>query len=267
MNKTYRNFSIVQLAVTALVLAVAPPVGWAHDDDDDEEDDVEIPFDEHEIFFELNHTDGDLGIHAKIDGDAWKQLKIERDADERTLLNIRLRSSLRRQGLTELFFESAEPPFAELDPEDFFRRFPEGDYDIEGITVDDEELESETTITHLMPAPAEPSVNGMSAAANCDATLPEVSGDEPVVITWPAVTHSHPDLGTTNEPIEVVNYQVVAEIDETPFVVSAILPPDAGSFVIPAEIIALADDEVKFEVLVREASSNQTGVESCFVVL
>ncbi len=63
----------------------------------------------------------------------------------------------------------------------------------------------------------------------------------------------------------MVNYEVVAEIDETPFVVSAILPPDAGSFVIPAEIIALGD-EIKFEVLVREASSNQTGVESCFVL-
>ena len=73
------------------------------------------------------------------------------------------------------------------------------------------------------------------------------------------------ELGRINEPIEVVNYEVVAEIDETPFVVSAILPPDAGSFVIPAEIIALGD-EIKFEVLVREASFNQTGVESCFVL-
>ena len=65
--------------------------------------------------------------------------------------------------------------------------------------------------------------------------------------------------------IEVVNYEVVAEIDETPFFVSVILPPDAGSFVVPSEIIALGD-EIKFEVLVREASYNQTGVESCFIV-
>ena len=28
----------------------------------------EIPFDEAELFFELNDTDGDLGIHGKIDG-------------------------------------------------------------------------------------------------------------------------------------------------------------------------------------------------------
>lgn len=233
----------------------------AYADDDDEE----IPFDEAFVFFELNHTDGDLGIHAKIDGDAWKRLKIERDADERTLLNIRVKSSLRRQGLTELFFESAEPPFDELPPEVFFRRFPEGEYDVEGVTLDGEELESETVITHLMPAPAEPSVNGIPAAPDCDSELPVVSGEDPVVITWPPVMLSHPDLGRTNEPIEVVNYEVVAEIDETPFVVSAILPPEADSFVVPSEIIALGD-EIKFEVLVREASYNQTGVESCFEV-
>lgn len=33
----------------------------------------EIPFSEAEIFFELNNTDGDLGIHSSIDGDAWKR--------------------------------------------------------------------------------------------------------------------------------------------------------------------------------------------------
>ena len=73
----------------------------------------------------------------------------------------------------------------------------------------------------------------------------------------------------------MVSYQVVAEIDEEPFNVSAILSPDlavdgAFSFQIPAELLDLAEDkfdgEVKFEVLVREKSFNQTGVESCFVL-
>jgi hypothetical protein len=36
-----------------------------------------IPFDDASIYFELNNTDGDLGIHALIDGDAWKYLRIE----------------------------------------------------------------------------------------------------------------------------------------------------------------------------------------------
>ena len=228
-------------------------------------DDDEIPFDEAFVFFELNDTDGDLGIHAKIDGEPWKRLIIERDADDRKLLDIRVKSRLRRQGLTELFFESAEPPFDELRPAVFFRRFPEGEYEVEGVTLDGEELESETEITHLIPAPAEPSINGERAAEDCDAELPVVSGDEPVVITWPAVTESHPELGRTGEPIDVVNYEVVVEIDETPFKVSAILPPGARRFVVPAEILELSE-EIKFEVLTRESSYNQTGVESCFEV-
>ena len=72
-------------------------------------------------------------------------------------------------------------------------------------------------------------------------------------------------LGRTNEPIEVVNYEVVVEIDDTPFKASAILPPDVREFVLPSEILALSD-EIKYEVLVREASYNQTAVESCFVI-
>ncbi len=260
MNRTYRTASAMLGGLAVVALAAMSPPALAGGDDDEE-----IPFSEAFIFFELNNTDGDLGIHAKIDGDAWKRLRIERDDNDRKLLDIRVRSKLRQQGLTELFFESAEPPFDELDPEVFFARFPEGQYDVEGITLDGEELESEMEITHLLPAPPEPSVNGQAAAEDCDAVLPVVDGDNDVVITWPAVTMSHPELGRTNEPIEVLNYEIVAEIDETPFKVSAILPPDANSFVIPAEIIALGD-EIKFEVLVRESSYNQTAVESCFEV-
>lgn len=232
---------------------------------DEQDDDEEIPFDEAFIFFELNDTDGDLGIHAKVDGGPWKRLSIERDADDRKLLDIRLRSSLRRQGLTELFFESAEPTFDELAPEKFFRRFPEGEYEVEGKSTEGEELESETEITHLIPAPAQTYVNGMRAAPDCDSELPVVDGDTPIVISWDEVTMSHPELGRTGEPIEVVNYEAVVEIDETPYRVSALLPSSARSFVVPPEIVALGE-EIKFEVLVREDSYNQTGVESCFEV-
>ena len=69
------------------------------------------------------------------------------------------------------------------------------------------------------------------------------------------------------EMIDVVNYEVVVEIDETIFAFNAILPHTATSFMVPPEILALSgefDDVVKFEVLVREESYNQTGVESCF---
>ena len=265
MKKHIRMLAILLIPVVALILGAAAPELWAgqHDDDDDEE----IPFDEAKIFFELNNTDGDLGIHALVDGDAWKYLEIE-DPRDRKMLNIIVRGRLRKQGLTELFFESAEPPFDELSPRRFFRRFPEGEYDIEGITIEGEERESEVWLSHVMPAPPVPSVNGMPAAVDCDAVLPVVSAGEPVIIAWDPVTESHPTIGKSG-PIDVVNYEVVVEIDETPWKTSNILPPDATSFEVPQEILALGleEGEIKFEVLVREASYNQTAVESCFEIV
>jgi hypothetical protein len=154
---------IAPAATIATILGTAPVTAWAdHDRDNDE-----IPFAEAHIFFELNDTDGDLGIHALIDGEPWKQLKIE-DPRERKILDIEVKGRLRRQGLTEIFFESAEPPFDELAPWDFFRRFPPGEYEIEGKTLAGAELESTTEITHVMPAPPEPGVNGAPMAQQCD---------------------------------------------------------------------------------------------------
>ena len=253
-----RNIS-AGLASLALVGVTSP--GWA----DSHEEEDEIPFDEAHIFFELNHTDGDLGIHAKIDGEEWKQLSIE-DLNERFMLKISVRGILRQQGLTELFFESAEPSFDELAPAEFFDRFPAGTYEVEGLTLEGDELESEIELTHVLPAPPQPTVNDIPFVDDCDeGELPVFAVDEDVVIAWPAVTLSHPELGITGVPIDVVNYEVVVEIDETPWKASAILPPDVTEFQVPAEILALGE-EIKYEVLVREASYNQTAMESCFEV-
>jgi hypothetical protein len=275
MKKHMRMLSIILVPVVALILGAAAPELWAgnHDDDDDEE----IPFDVAEIFFELNNTDGDLGIHALIDGDAWKRLEIE-DQREREILDIKVKGRLRRQGLTEIFFESAEPTFDELPPRKFFRRFPEGIYEIEGETLDGEELESETDLTHVMPAPPEPTVNGAPMAVQCDEEEPGYDATVvdmlPVVIAWPAVEMSHPDpegggAGVQPPvPVTINNYEVVVEVEtEDGFesVLSVILPPDAREFTIPAEYIDLGD-EFKYEVLAREESYNQTAVESCFVL-
>ncbi len=96
------------LLSASVAVVIALPLAVSADDHDEDE----IEFDEAHVFFELNNTDGDLGIHALIDGEPWKKLTIE-DQDERTILKVKTRSRLRRQGLTEFFFESAEPTFDE----------------------------------------------------------------------------------------------------------------------------------------------------------
>jgi len=243
------------VAVFALVFGALAPELWAGGSDE---------FDVAEVFFELNDTDEDLGIHALIDGEPWRKLEIELP-NEREILTIWVRSKLRRQGLTELFFESAEPTFDELSPERFFHRFPEGEYEIEGITLEGEELESTAVVTHLLPAPPENiEVNGNPVPEDCDeGPLPSVNGA--VVISWDPVTLSHPEIGRTDEPIDVVKYQVVVEEEDSGLVFSVDLPPEVTSVTVPADFISLSE-EFKFEILVREASGNQTAVESCFEV-
>lgn len=242
--------------------------GWGRKGCNDS-DGEEIPFADASLYFELNNTDGDLGIHSLIDGDPWKRLCIE-DPRGRKILDIKLKGRLRRQGLTELFFESAEPSFDELAPETFFRRFPAGTYEIEGVTLEGQEMESEVEITHLLPAPpANILVSGIPAAESCDdEPLPTVPAGDPVVISWDPVTHSHPELGETDEPIEVEIYQVVIELlepEEMNTTLSVDLPPSETEFEVPAGFISMGTT-FKFEVLVREESGNQTAAESCFLV-
>ncbi len=257
MNRSVKT-ALRALAVAALALGLSAGA-WA---------DEALEYDEADIFFELNNTDGDLGIHALIDGDAWRRLQI-RDPNGRSLLRVATRGRLTHQGLTEIFFESAEPTFDELLPEEFFHRFPEGEYTILGRTLDGEEIFSESEITHLMPAPPENiTVSGVDAAEDCDVEpLPAVS--TPVVISWDPVTMSHPDLGRTGEPIEVTNYQVVVEREEPELLLLSVeLPPGATSFEVPEDFTDLdSGDGFKFEILVREESGNQTAVESCFELL
>ena len=253
---------LLSVAVAVLVLATISPV-WAGDGDDDDDDGEVIPFDVANVFFELNDTDGDLGIHALIDGEPWKRLEIEGPPGSEQLL-IRLRRALRRQGLTELFFESAEPTFDELDPERFFRRFPEGEYEVEGMSIEGDELASTSIVTHLIPAPVgNLAVNSMAVSEDCDLD-PGPGVSDPITVSWDPTTLSHPDLGRTNEPIDVDGYQAVVEQEETEVKITIDLPADVTSVDLPSGL--LSPGEVKVEVLVREASGNQTATESCFEV-
>lgn len=257
MNESISRIRWLPIAAGAVALATAAPAGYGQEEEEEE-------FDEARIFFELNDTDGDLGIHALIDGDAWKTLEIE-GPTEQVLLNVWVRGRLRKQGLTEIFFESDEPGFDELTPAQFFRRFPEGTYEVEGITLDNEELESEIELSHVLAArPANIEVNGQAAAENCDAELPVVS--EPITLDWDAVTGSHPTIGTPGQAVTVDIYQVIGEYEDAGGVertVQVDLPPDVTSFELPEDFTSLAGDELKFEIITRLDNGNQTAVESC----
>ncbi len=227
----------------------------------------EVPsYSKSDVFFELNHTDGDLGIHARVDGDGWHRLTIDGPGEGR-LLDVEVKGRLKMQGLTELFTESAEPSFDELPPKEFFGRFPEGEYALLGTTIDGKKLSGKAMLSHIMPAPpSDLKVSGQSFPTDCDeGPIPMAS--MPVMITWDPVTKSHPKIGKAG-PVKVVKYELVVEREEpTKLVLSVDLPPTAKSFEVPASFISMDDgDGFKFEIVVREASGNQTVFESCFKV-
>lgn len=224
---------------------------------------AELParFAEADLFLELNDTDGDLGIHASIDGEPWTDLEIAGPGD-RELLRITSRGPLRNQALTQLFLESAEPPFDELPPADFLARFPEGRYEIEGRTEGGGRMGSTAVLSHVLAAPPENIlISGMPAAESCDAKpLPSVS--LPVAIQWDPVTQSHPEIGKQGA-IRVSGYQLFVEGESTGLSVD--LPPDVTEFELPAAVTG-SGEQFKFEIIVRTSRRNNTAVESCFQV-
>jgi hypothetical protein len=248
MRTRLRRFGWSAITTAGLALAVAPAT-WA------------VPFSKARLFFELNDTDGDLGIHALIDGDAYAKLEIK-DPHNRRIFLIKAFGRLARQGLTELSFESDEPSFDDLSPAEFFLRFPEGEYDIEARSLEGEEIEGEALLSHVMAAPASNlTISGAAAVANCD-VLPLPSASEPVIIDWDPVTTSHPTIGNSG-PIQVEMYQIAVE--QGNLKLSVDLPPTMTQFQVPAAITALGG-VFKFEVLVRTTSGNNTATESCYTV-
>lgn len=237
-----------------------------------------------ELYFELNDTDDDLGIHGMIDGGPWKQIWIK-DSDHRLMMNVIAKGRLGRQAVTELFFESAEPTFDELDPDDFFDRFKEGYYKIFGWSEEGKLLKGKSLIRHVMPAaPSGIEVSGVPINhkdIDCDSEeLPTVTlaDNQDLIISWEAVDSNHSQIGGEGEIVPAL-YQVVVEVDldldgeEFTSVFSVDLPPTETEMTVPAGFIALGLDEegegeFKFEILVKEElGGNQTAAESCFVVV
>ncbi len=195
-----------------------------------------------EIFIEINDTDGDAGIQIFMDGEGWNKMTVT-DPNGTEHLVLEATSGIGAQGLTEFFFESAEPSFDVQPLSELLDRFPEGKYTYTGETVDGDVISGAAELTHDIPAA--PVVSPADGA--------EVEG--PVVIGWEEVT----------EPagIEIVRYQVIVELEEPLQVFQIDMPPDARSVTVPAEWIEPGTDYV-FEVLAKEASGNQIITEHEF---
>jgi hypothetical protein len=204
----------------------------------------EIPFGIARIYWEYNASANDLGVHVTLDAEDWKRLRIQSPCD-RTLFEVKGRGPYQALGMTELFFEGAEPSLNEVPLQDLLAMFPEGGYTFEGRTVDGEELESIAQFSHAIPAGPV-----VSAALGPNADL---------VVQWTEVTSPPP--GFPNRPIVIAGYQVIVGSFQVT------LPATARSVTVPPEFVAsLSPGVQEYEVLAIERNGNQTLTEGTFTV-
>ena len=199
-NDSYPGMFVFRWALVALFLAAAVPPSWA------------VELDEAFLRIEINATDGDVGFHGKFDGEAWRKMEIK-SPNGREIYEVKAGGAVRRQGVTENFFETAEPTCEEQPLRAFLRRFPEGTYKFKGRTIDGENLTGEAELSHALPAA--PDVSGFDGSA--------FAPGAPVVIAWVPGT----DLGNCHDQtlvddgiipdpagVPVDGWEVVVEPDE-----------------------------------------------------
>jgi hypothetical protein len=204
-----------------------------------------MKLDDTAIFIEINDTDGDAGVQLFLDGEGWDSMRVFDPAGNK-ILDIRAAGSVGIQGITELFFESAEPSFEEQPLAELLALFPEGNYRFEGRTTDGVSLIGKARLTHALPA-------GPRIVSPIE--------DDPVdpgntVIEWQLV----PDPPGS----KIVGYEVIVERESPSLrVFSADVGPTTTRLTVSPEFLQ-PGTAYKVEVLAIETSGNQTISERPF---
>lgn len=226
---------VVAATVLGASLVAAGLGGWSRMRGD------EIQYARTQMYIEYNATAGDVGVQVSLDGEPWKQLRVFRP-DGRLIMEIKGRRSLALQGFTELFFESSEPPLTQIPLPEFFARFPAGEYEFEGITLDDEEIEGTAVFTHAIPE--EPTVISPKDGS--------VEDPDDTVVRWVPVMDPP---GSDIVAYQVTVTQILAVLPKRVF--SVHVPANVLSVTVPPEFLQ-DGAEYELEVLAIEAGGNQT---------
>ncbi|MCP4205105.1 MAG: hypothetical protein GY769_24615 [bacterium] len=221
-------------AAVALIAGMAAPEAWAKKLDDTE------------IRIEINDTDGDAGIQVFLDGEGWDSMQMT--GPNGIEFSVLAENSVGLQGITEFFFESAEPSFEEQSLEELLALFPEGKYKFRGTTTEGKKLRGKATLTHALPA----------APVQITPVDGEDVDPDNAVFMWEAVADPPGS--------EIVGYEVVIECEEPQFTkTTANVGAAVTSITVPPQVLNQEDaDECKWEVLAIEESGNQTISETEF---
>jgi hypothetical protein len=210
------------------------------------------------LIIEHNATDEDTGFQGFVDGEPWRQLQL-RDPEGRTNLEINARGELRELGLTELFFETNEPPNDEVPIEDLLERMPEGEYAFRARTVEGAVALGVATLTHAIPAG--PEIVQPAAAAVVDA------GTD-LVFAWKPSTEPECD-----DDLAITHYQLIVSVRDQPDhpgfgaeTFDVRVPASLTSLRVPHEFLR-PGTEYEFEVLAIAHNGNQTITAGEFTTL
>lgn len=241
--------------VILMTLAAASPAAAGGDRGDRDEQDRRgrevIAMGDSRLKFEINDTDGDGGVQAFIDADQWRTMSIY-DPGGRRIFTSTAKGRMAEQGGTELFLESAEPPFTELSLDELLQRWPEGEYRFRGRSLDGDVYVGSWDLSHDIP-------NGPKLVAPIEGDPPQ--NPDATVVEW------EPVAAPNGSPI--IGYQVLVVrpdtgVDALPKItLDVMMPPDATSLAVPPGFLD-PDTEYEWEVLAIESSGNQTLSSSTF---
>lgn len=211
-----------------------------------------------QLYFELNATDGDIGLHGLIDADSWSEAKISGPAGAFDVLRVSANDASVKFGANEVFFESNEPslkvrPFSEL-----LTLFPPGAYQFLVKTTANERITARAELTTVVPCP--PMI------------LPtRISGGD-LVVRWrvkQGVYNPDTSVCDTSKPITLVkakvSVQLTSKMTGATRVVDIDMPPAARLVETPDQFLAGFDPaktEVKVTVNLSEAGGNRTSSET-----
>jgi hypothetical protein len=203
-----------------------------------------LRFSESELFIEINATDGDAGLQMRVGGQEWERLRL-RDPRRRTVLDVGAKGPLDGYGLTDMTWESNEPPFDRVPFRRFRARFPEGRYRFEGTALNGRRIVGSDRLTHVVPA-------GPRVLAPTERAVVDPAA---LVVRWQPVT--------SPRGIRIVRYQVIMTAERSNRSLRIDLPGNATTAAIPSGFLERGA-EYAVEVLARAASGNQTITEVGF---
>ncbi len=204
-----------------------------------------VPLKFAKIYIEYNATANDLGFHISLDGEDWKSLKIYNPSGREVFRVAGSGRGFGHFGMTELFFEGAEPALTEVPREELLALFPQGQYRFVAKGVEGETQAGTATLTHDVP-------DGPVITAPA---LDAIVDPNNLVIRWNPVT--------TPAGIQIAGYQVIVEKPDKSRTYTVNLGPSATFLSVPREFLDPATAYL-FEVLSIEAGGNQTLAESAF---